>query len=81
MERSLAYVLVALIAVSVIAFFAIMIGTGNGMAQADFDTPLWRAITFAPWVGLPGAFIIVIALVLGGGRGRSRANSRSGVTH
>lgn len=74
-ERVLAYVLIALIAVSVGTFFAIMIATGSGMAQADFDTPVWRIVAFTPYVGLPAALVAVIALVLTGGRSRAKANA------
>lgn len=74
-ERILAYVLVALIAVSVATFFAIMIATASGMDQAAFNTPIWRAVAFTPWVGLPAAVLVVIALVVTGGRSRSKANA------
>lgn len=77
-ERVLAYVLVVLIAVSLIAFFAIMISTAMGMPAADYDTPLWRVIAFTPWIGLPVAFLFVIVLIIRGGRGRAKANARGG---
>lgn len=73
-ERVLAYLLIVFVAAAIIAFFAIMIGSASGMSQESFDTPVWRVVAFVPWVGLPLAFVMLFALVIIGGRGRSAAN-------
>lgn len=74
LERVLAYALLAVVVLSVVCFFAIMIGTWNGMQQGDFADGIWPIITMAPYVGLPLAVLLLIALVLINGSQRSRAN-------
>ncbi|RLP83658.1 hypothetical protein D9V34_02240 [Mycetocola lacteus] len=76
-ERVLAYLLLVFVAAAIISFFAIIIGSSNGMTPESFDTPLWRVIAFVPWVGLPAAFIIVFVLIFIGSRGRAAANEKA----
>lgn len=77
LERSLAYALVALVVASVISFIAIIVGTMNGLAREDFAEGIWPLATVMPYIGLPLAFVLLITLVLIGGRRRARANSRT----
>ncbi|SEB98508.1 hypothetical protein SAMN04489806_2300 [Paramicrobacterium humi] len=76
LERVLAYGLLVVVALSVASFFAIMIGTWNGMQQADFAKGLWPVVTMAPYAGLPLAVLMLVALVLISGSKRKRSNQR-----
>jgi hypothetical protein len=64
LERILAAVVTAVIALSVLAFFAIIIGTWSGMQSADFSQGLWPTITLLPLFGLPLGFILIISLLI-----------------
>ncbi|GAB2520114.1 multidrug ABC transporter ATPase [Paramicrobacterium agarici] len=75
-QRVLAYALLGVVLISVASFFAIMIGTWNGMEQADFGTGLWPVVAMTPYIGLPLAMIMLIALLVAGAVGRSRAARR-----
>ena len=64
LERVLAAIIGAVIALSVLAFFAIIIGTWAGMGSADFSVGLWPSVTLMPLFGLPIGFILIIALLI-----------------
>jgi hypothetical protein len=64
LERVLAASVAAVIALSVAAFFAIIIGTWSGMSSADFSAGIWPTITLLPLFGLPFGFILIIALLI-----------------
>ena len=64
LERVLAAVVAAVIGLSVIAFFAIIIGTWSGMQRQEFGEGLWPTITLLPLFGLPAGFIAIIALLV-----------------
>lgn len=64
LERVLAAVVAAVIGLSVIAFFAIIIGTWSGMQREEFGTGLWPTITLLPLFGLPAGFLAIIALLV-----------------
>ncbi len=72
-QRVLAYALLGVVIISVGSFFAIMIGTWTGMSQADFGTGLWPVVAMTPYIGLPLAMLVLIALLIAGAIGRSRA--------
>jgi len=71
-ERVLAYMMVAVIVISIAAFLAIIIGTATGMAGADFATGVWPAVFVAPFFGLPFAIVLLVALVIVSAKRRSR---------
>ncbi|MFZ4893292.1 multidrug ABC transporter ATPase [Plantibacter sp. Mn2098] len=71
-ERILAYMVVTIVGVSIAAFVAVMIGTATGMHQADFAGGVWPFVTILPLVGLPIAFLLLIALMIVGAIRRSR---------
>ncbi len=58
--------------ISVGSFFAIMIGTWSGMSREDFGTGVWPAVAMTPYIGLPLAMLVLIALLVAGAIGRSR---------
>jgi len=64
LERVLAAIIGAVIALSVLAFFAIIIGTWAGMGSADFSVGLWPSVTLMPLFGLPVGFVLIIALLI-----------------
>lgn len=64
LERVLAAVVAAVIGLSVVAFFAIIIGTWSGMQREEFGAGLWPTITLLPLFGLPAGFLAIIALLI-----------------
>ncbi|WP_161885562.1 hypothetical protein [Marisediminicola antarctica] len=71
-ERVLAYMMVAVIVISIASFLAIIIGTATGMGGADFATGLWPAVFVAPFFGLPFAIVLLVTLVIVSAKRRSR---------
>jgi len=63
-ERLLAAMIVGVIALSILAFFAIIVGTWQGMDSAAFSAGLWPAITMTPLFGLPIGFVLIISLLV-----------------
>ncbi|MGK9146371.1 multidrug ABC transporter ATPase [Plantibacter flavus] len=76
-ERILAYMVVTIVAASIAAFVAIMVGTATGLQQADFGSGVWPFVAMVPYVGLPLAFVLVIALMIVGAVRRSRESRGS----
>lgn len=76
-ERVLAYMVVTIVAVSIAAFVAVMVGTATGLEQADFGAGAWPIVTVLPLVGLPIAFLMLIALMIVGAVRRSRESRGS----
>ncbi len=77
-ERILAYMFVGIVALSIGAFIAVMVGTLAGAGANDgFSQGIWPAVIMLPWFGLPIAFLLLIALLIVNGVRRSRA-ARSG---
>jgi hypothetical protein len=71
-ERILAYMVVTIVAVSIAAFVAVMVGTATGLEQGDFAVGAWPVVTILPLVGLPIAFLMLITLIIVGAVRRSR---------
>ena len=71
--------IVAIVALSTAAFFAMIIGTFAGMTGPDFAQGIWPAIAYAPLIGLPIGFILIIVLLVLGirRRGREAANANA----
>ena len=63
-ERVLAAMIVGVVALSILAFFAIIIGTWQGMDSDAFSVGVWPAITITPLFGLPIGFVLIIALLI-----------------
>lgn len=76
-DRFLAFTALALAAVSVACFFAIIIGTAVGMEQESFANPPWPVVAALPLYGLPVAFAMIIALLVMTFIRRGRAAKRS----
>ena len=71
-ERILAYMVVTIVAVSIAAFVAVMVGTATGLEQGDFAVGVWPVVTILPLVGLPIAFLMLITIIIVGAVRRSR---------
>jgi ABC-type dipeptide/oligopeptide/nickel transport system permease component len=77
-ERILAYMVAATVGLSIIAFFAVMIGTFAGVGADDgFSQGIWPYVLVLPMIGLPIGFLLLIALLIVNGVRRSR-ESRQG---
>jgi ABC-type dipeptide/oligopeptide/nickel transport system permease component len=73
-ERILAYMFVAIVGLSILAFIAVMIGTAAGAGANDgFSQGIWPLVIMLPWFGLPLAFLLLIALLIVNGVRRARA--------
>ena len=73
-DRILAFMSLGLLALSIVCFLAIMIGTSAGMEQADFGQGVWPAVGFLVWVAPILAFFLLLAVLIMSFVRRSRAN-------
>lgn len=69
-ERVLLFMILAVVVVSVLAFFTRFVGTAMGVA--DFTVGVWPALTILPLIGLPIAFAMLLAFVVASAVRRSR---------
>lgn len=78
-ERILASMVAGVIGVSILCFFAVLIGswTGQGAAQANGDG-IWRFVIMFPYFGLPAGMILLIALVVASSIRRAREGRARG---
>ncbi|MGW9630720.1 multidrug ABC transporter ATPase [Agromyces sp. NPDC055520] len=72
-ERVLAYMFAAIVGLSIVCFFAVMIGTFAGVDREEMGTGIWPVVTMLPWFGLPIAFLLLIVLLIVNAVRRSRA--------
>lgn len=77
LDRILAFTALGLAALSVICFFAIIIGSAAGMDQKDFAVGVWPLAAAIPLWGLPIAFVLIIALLVTSFVRKGRAAKRS----
>jgi len=64
LDRVLAFTALTLAALSVICFFAIIIGSATGMDQDAFGSGIWPVVAAIPLWGLPIAFVMIITLLV-----------------
>ncbi|MEO8907413.1 MAG: hypothetical protein ABI310_04980 [Microbacteriaceae bacterium] len=74
-QRTLAFVIGGLVVISLLAIFAIIIGTwlGAGPAQGS-GQGIWPTVFFIPLIALPVAFVLIIILLTVSMIGRGRQN-------
>ncbi|AWB94781.1 multidrug ABC transporter ATPase [Agromyces badenianii] len=72
-ERVLAYMFAAVVGLSIICFFAVMIGTFSGVTREEMGSGVWPIVTMLPWFGLPIAFLLLITLLIVNGVRRARS--------
>jgi TRAP-type C4-dicarboxylate transport system permease small subunit len=77
LDRILAFSALTLAALSVICFFAIIIGSWLGMDQDAFGEGIWPVVGAIPLWGLPFAFVMIIALLIMSFVRKGRAARRS----
>ncbi|ANG86233.1 hypothetical protein [Microbacterium aurantiacum] len=70
-DRLLSFMSLGLLILSVVCFFAIMIGSSSG---ADMQSGVWPAVAFVPLFGLPIAFLLLLAVLIMSFVRRARAN-------
>ena len=63
-DRILAFMALGIAVLSVLCFFAIMISTAAGMQHADYAHGIWPVVAMLPMVGLPIAFLLILALLI-----------------
>ncbi|PJJ61979.1 hypothetical protein [Compostimonas suwonensis] len=64
-ERALAYMAGSIVALSILCFIAILIGTSAGAGANDgFSKGLWPSVILLPYFGLPIGFLLLLALVI-----------------
>ncbi len=76
-DRILAFTALTLAALSVISFFAIIIGSAAGMDQYAFGEGVWPLVAAIPLWGLPIAFAMIITLLVMSFVRKGRATPRS----
>jgi ABC-type dipeptide/oligopeptide/nickel transport system permease component len=54
---------VGIVGVSIIAFFAVILGTYTGMEREDFASGIWPVVSMLPLIGLPTGFVIILVLL------------------
>lgn len=77
LDRILAFAALTLAALSVVCFFAIIIGSAVGMDQDAFAEGVWPIVAAIPLWGLPVAFVMIIALLVMSFVRKGRAAKRS----
>jgi len=76
-ERVLAYMVAGIIGASIIAFFAVMIGTLANQGTPHWaEEGLWPFVLIFPLIGLPIGFLLLVALLIVNGIRRSRESRR-----
>ncbi|WP_345068927.1 hypothetical protein [Leifsonia kafniensis] len=64
-DRILAYMVAAVIGLSIIAFVAVIAATAAGVGANDgFSTGIWPFVIMLPLFGLPVGFVLIIALLV-----------------
>jgi len=74
-ERIIAFVLVAVTALSILGVLAVFIGRFTG---ADLSTGVWPVIAVLPFVGLPISLVVTIVFIFVTGTRRRRLAAGDG---
>ena len=69
---------VGIVGVSVVAFFAVIIGTAVGMERDDFAQGLWPVTTMLPLIGLPVGFVMIMVLLFVSTKRRRQGGTGAG---
>ncbi|MBA4248144.1 MAG: hypothetical protein C0444_07610 [Microbacterium sp.] len=72
-ERSLAYMVAAIILLSIGSLFAVLVGVNSGLAGDDFTQGVWPTVVILPLIGLPIGFVLIIVLLVVSAVRRGRA--------
>lgn len=78
LQRILAYIIAALVILSLVCIAAILIGTAAGQFAAQGSGQgIWPAVFLLPYGALPIAFVLIIVLLIVSAR-RNRASNAAG---
>ena len=77
-ERTLAYMVAAIIVLSLASFVALIVATSIGLGRDDFAQGIWPIVTILPLIGLPIGFVLIIALLVVSAVRRGRAAKDAG---
>ena len=69
---------VGIVGVSVVAFFAVIIGTAVGMERDDFAQGLWPVVSMLPLIGLPIGFVMIMVLLFVSTKRRRQGGTGAG---
>ncbi|MEN9621294.1 MAG: hypothetical protein RL499_1487 [Actinomycetota bacterium] len=72
-ERSLAYMVAAIILMSIGSLFAVLVGVNSGLTGDDFAQGVWPTVVILPLIGLPIGFMLIIVLLVVSAVRRGRA--------
>lgn len=77
-ERILAYMIAAVVGLSILCFLALIIGTAAGVTAEQFSAAPWPMIVVLPAIGLPlGLLLLVVLLIVTAiRRGRESKDAR-----
>ena len=78
LEKLLAAMVVGIVGVSVVAFFAVIIGTAVGMERDDFAQGLWPVVSMLPLIGLPIGFVMIMVLLFVSTKRRRQGGTGAG---
>jgi uncharacterized membrane protein len=61
-ERSVAFMIAAIVGLSLVAFIVIIVATAVGVKE--FNGGIWPTVFYIPYIGLPIAFVLFIVLMV-----------------
>ncbi|MFV0375491.1 multidrug ABC transporter ATPase [Microbacterium sp.] len=73
-DRILAFMSLGLLALAIVCFFAIMIGSATGMEHADFAGGVWPAVSATVYIAPILAFLMLMTVLISTFVRRARAN-------
>lgn len=82
-QRILAYIVAALIVVSLVCIALILIGSAAGWlphSQAAAEHGLWPTVSLIPLIALPLGFVLIIVLMIINTRNRAKFAKESAVS-
>ncbi len=68
----LAFMMLAIVGLSILAFLAVILGTAAGLTAKDFAVGVWPVVFTLPLIGLPIGFILILILLITTARRRGR---------
>ncbi len=78
-ERLLAFLIIAIVGLSLLAFIAVIVATAMGVGNNDgFSEGIWPVVIMLPLIGLPVSFVLIIALLILSAIRRGRAAKSNG---
>jgi uncharacterized membrane protein len=79
-ERIMAYMIVGIVGLSIVAFVAVIVATYVGMNAKEFASGVWPMVLNLPLFGLPIGFVLIVVLLITSMRRRGREARDAEVT-